>query len=159
MVFARKLLPRQWLFTKPRNGDTNFFVAGILQGDNTLAPYLFIIFLDYVLWIFEDLIKENGSSSKKTSSRRYPAENMTEADYADDQALVTNTQVQAEPILNSWEWTARGIGLYMNSNKTEYMTFKTKWAISILSGKLLKLVDQLQYLDSNISSTKSNFNV
>ena len=32
------------------DGDTDYFdtVAGVLQGD-TLAPYLFIIFLDYVL--------------------------------------------------------------------------------------------------------------
>ena len=32
------------------DGDTDFFniAAGILQGD-TLAPYLFIIFLDYIL--------------------------------------------------------------------------------------------------------------
>ena len=43
------------------DGDTDYFdiVAGVLQGD-TLAPYRFIICLDYVLWIFIDEIKENG---------------------------------------------------------------------------------------------------
>ena len=43
------------------DGDTDFFdiVAGVLQGD-TLAPYLFIICLDYVLPTLIDLIKENS---------------------------------------------------------------------------------------------------
>ena len=42
------------------DGDTDYFdiVAGVLQGD-TLAPYLFIICLDYVLRTFIDKIKEN----------------------------------------------------------------------------------------------------
>ena len=37
-------------FVRPPDGDTEFFdiIAGVLQGD-TLAPYLFIIVLDYVL--------------------------------------------------------------------------------------------------------------
>ena len=30
------------------DGDTDFFVGGVRQG-GTLAPYLFIIYLDYVL--------------------------------------------------------------------------------------------------------------
>ena len=43
------------------DGDTEYFdiVAGLLQGD-TLAPYLFIICLDYVLRTSIDQIKENG---------------------------------------------------------------------------------------------------
>ena len=43
------------------DGDTEYFdiVAGILQGD-TLAPYLFIICIDYVLTTSIDKIRENG---------------------------------------------------------------------------------------------------
>ena len=43
------------------DGDTEYFniVAGVLQGD-TLAPYLFIICLDYVLRTSIDKIKENS---------------------------------------------------------------------------------------------------
>ena len=43
------------------DGDTEYFhiVAGVLQGD-TLAPYLFIICLDYVLRTSIDKIRENG---------------------------------------------------------------------------------------------------
>ena len=48
------------------DGDTNFFdiVAGVLHGD-TLAPYLFLICLDYVLQTSIDLIKENCFTLKK----------------------------------------------------------------------------------------------
>ena len=55
------------------DGDTDFFdiVAGELQGD-TLAPYLFIICLDYVLRTSIDKIKENGFELIKKRSRRYP---------------------------------------------------------------------------------------
>ena len=44
---------------RSQSGDTNFFdtVAGVLQRD-TLAPYLFIIYLDYVLPTSIDLMKE-----------------------------------------------------------------------------------------------------
>ena len=46
---------------RSQDGDTEYFdiVAGVLQED-TLAPYLFIICLDYVLRTPIDKIKENG---------------------------------------------------------------------------------------------------
>ena len=45
----------------PLDGDTEVYniVAGVLLRD-TLAPYLFIIFLDYVHRTLIDLMKENG---------------------------------------------------------------------------------------------------
>ena len=46
-------------------------LAGILQGD-TLAPYLFIICLDYILRSSIDLTKENGFKLAKERRRRYP---------------------------------------------------------------------------------------
>ena len=44
------------------DGDIDFFdiVTGVLQGD-TLAPYLFILCLDYVYQTSINLSKENGS--------------------------------------------------------------------------------------------------
>ena len=74
------------------DGDTEYFdiVAGVLQGD-TLAPYLFIICLHYVLRTSIDKIKENGFELTKKRSRRYPATTITDADYADDIAILANT--------------------------------------------------------------------
>ena len=47
-----------------RDTDSFNIVAGILQVD-TLAPYMFIICLDYILQILINLIKENGFTLKK----------------------------------------------------------------------------------------------
>ena len=79
------------------DGDTEYFdiVAGVQQGD-TLAPYLFIISLDYVLRTLIDKIKENGFELTKKRSRRYPAKTITDTDYADDIVILSNTHNQAE---------------------------------------------------------------
>ena len=103
-------------------GDTEYFdiVAGVLQRD-TLAPYLFIICLDYVLRTSIDKIRENDFELTKKRSRRYPAKTITDADYADDIAILVNTPNQAETLLHSLVRTAAGIGLHVNAHKTEYM--------------------------------------
>ena len=84
------------------DGDTEYFdiVAGVLQGD-TLAPHRFIICLDYVLRTSIDKIRENGFELTKKRSRRYPAKTITDADYADDIAILANTPDQAETLLHS----------------------------------------------------------
>ena len=92
------------------------FLAGVLQGD-TLAPYLFIICLDYVLRTSIDKIKENGFELTKKRSRRYPATTITNADYADDIAILANTPDQAETLLHSLERAAASIGLHVNIYK------------------------------------------
>ena len=75
------------------DGDTESFdiVAGVLQGD-TLAPYLFIICLDYMLRTSIDKIKENGFELTKKRSKMYPAKTITDADYADDSDFGKYTQ-------------------------------------------------------------------
>ena len=52
------------------DGNTVFFdiVASVLQ-DNTFAPYLFIICLDYAFRTSIDLIKENGFTLKKSKKQ------------------------------------------------------------------------------------------
>ena len=139
------------------DGDTEYFdiVAGVLQGD-TLAPYLFIICLDYVLRTSIDNIREKGFVLTKKRSRRYPAKTITDADYADDIALLANTPNQAETLEHRLERAAAGIGLHVNAQKTEFMCFNQKGDISTLDGTSLKLVDKFTYLGSNVSSTEKD---
>ena len=79
------------------DGDTDYFdiVAGVLQGD-TLAPYVFIICLDYLLRTSIDKIKENGFELIK-KRRRYNAKTITDADYADDRDSGKYTQPSRNP--------------------------------------------------------------
>ena len=84
---------------------------------------------------------------------------MTDVDNADDLALLTNTPAQAKSLFHSLEQAARCISLHVNADKTEFMCSKQDGAISTLNVKPLKLVDLFPYLGSNISSTKSDFDV
>ena len=139
------------------DGDTEYFdiVVGVLQGD-MLAPYLFIICLDYVLRTSIDKIRENGFELTKKRSRRYPAKTITDANYADDIAILAKTPNQTETLLHSLERAATGIGLHINAHKTEYMCYNETGDISTLDGTSLKLVDKFTYLESSVSSTEKD---
>ena len=139
------------------DGDREYFdiVAGVLQGV-TLAPYLLIICLDYVLRTSIDKIRENGCELTKKRSRRYSTKAITDADYADDIAILANTSNQAETLLHSLERAVAGIGLHVNAHKTEYMRFNQAGDISTLEGTSLKLVDKFTYRGSSVSSTEKD---
>ena len=139
------------------DGDTEYFdiVAGVLQGD-TVAPYLFIICLDYVLRTSIDEIRENGFELTKKRSRRYPAKTITDADYADDIAILANTPIQAETLLHSLERATTGIGLHVNAHKTEYMCYNQTGYITTQDGTPLKLVEKFTYLGNSVSSTEKD---
>ena len=141
------------------DGDTDYFniVAGVLQG-YTLAPYLFIIYLDYVLRKSIDKIKENCFELTKKRSRRYHIKTITDSDYANGITILANAPAQVETLLHSLEWAARGIGLHVNAHKTEYMCLNQTGDISTLGGSSLKLVDKFTYQGSSVSSTKKDIN-
>ena len=75
------------------DGDTELFdiLAGVLQGD-TLAPYLFIIALDYCMRQALGKHPEIGFTIKPYSyrSRRVKAERISDTDFADDIALIAD---------------------------------------------------------------------
>ena len=142
------------------DGDTDYFdiVAGVLQG-HMWASYLFIICLDYMLRTYINKMKDNGFKLTKERSRRYPGQRITDADNADDIALLGNTPAQAETLLHSRERAAEGIGLHVNALKTEYMCFNQKGDISTQNGSSLKLVDKFIYLGSSVSSIETDINM
>ena len=129
----------------------------MLQGD-TLAPYLFIICLDYVLRTSIDKMKDNFKLNKERS-RRYSTQTTTDADYTNDITLLANTPTQAETQLHSLERAAADIGLHVNAHKTEYMCFNQRGNISTLNGSSLKLVDKFTHLGSTVSSTETDINM
>ena len=91
--------------------DTDYFsiVAYTLQGDS-LAPYLFIIGLHYVLRTSFDKMKDNGFKLEKERGRRYHAQTITDAVNADDPSHV-------ETLLRRLERAAGGIGLHVIEEK------------------------------------------
>ena len=131
---------------RSRDGEIGYFdiVAVVLQGD-TLAPYLFIICLDYVLRTSIDKIKEKRFELAKKRNRRYPAKTITDADYADDIAILANTPNQAETLLHSLELAAAGIGLHVNAHKTDACALIKHATISTLGSSPLKVIDNFTY--------------
>ena len=138
-------------------GDTEYFdiVAGVLRGD-TLALYLFIICLDYMLRTSIDKIRENGFELTKKRSRRYPAKTITDTDYTNDIAIQANTPNEVETLWHSLERAAAGIGLHVNAHKMEYMCYNQTGDTSTLDGTPLKLGNKFTYLESSISSTEKD---
>ena len=143
--------------TRSPDGDTDFFdiQAGVLQGD-TLAPFLFILSLDFVLQTSVDLHKELGLTLERARSRRYPAVKVTDADYADDLALFADKIADAEKLLHCLEAAAAVIGLHINAGKTEFMSINQEGQIKAMNNTPLKKVKQFTYLGSNIASTEQD---
>ena len=103
-----------------------------------------------------DKIRENGFELTKKRSRRYPAKTITDADNADDIAILANTSNQAETQLHSLERAAAGIGFHVSAPKTEYMCYNQTGDTSTQDGTSQKLVDKFTYLESSVSSTEKD---
>ena len=144
------------------DGDTDFFniTEGVPQGD-TLAPFIFIICLDYVLRKALDKNLDLGFTLTKQKSRRHPAKTITDADYADDLAVLADYLKDATSLLHSVETTAREIGLYVNADKTEFICLNqdTSDGMKSLNGKKISQVDDFKYLGSYIASTEHDIDI
>jgi hypothetical protein len=150
-------------FAKVQTADglTDFFktLLGVLQGD-TLAPFLFIIVLDYVLRNCMD--SEYGLTIIPRQTRRVPGVTVTDLDFADDLALMSNTIAGAKKLLHDLENAASLVGLSLNAKKTEYMTVNIDTpdeSISSLNGDNIKHVEDFKYLGSYIADSKRDFNI
>ncbi|KAI8507980.1 hypothetical protein Bbelb_142200 [Branchiostoma belcheri] len=101
-------------------GETDFFKieTGVLQGD-PLAPFLFIITLDYALR--KAVNSSDGLTLRRRQSSRYPAVVIPDLDFADDICLLEDTIRAAQSLLQRVESATQEIGLYLNSLKTKMM--------------------------------------
>ena len=147
---------------RSHDGDTKFFyiIAGVLQGD-TLAPFIFIICLDYVLRKALDKNIELGFTLTKQKSKRHTAKKIIDADYADDLAVLADYLKDATSLLHSIETIAREIGLYVNADKTEFICLNQVASENMksLNGEKVKQVDDFKYLGSYIASTEPDVDI
>ena len=142
------------------DGDTEFFeiLAGVLQGD-TLAPFLFIIALDYAL---REATREThtGFTLTPRQSSRHVATYITDTDFADDLALISDYLEEAQLLLLRLEVAAKTVGLHVNYKKTEYMLYNQPVGdLVTLGGNKLKQVDNFKYLGSWIQSSEKDMNI
>ena len=142
------------------DGETDFSerIASILQRD-TLAPYFFIVVLDYAL---QEATKDTstGFMLEKRQGSRKLAVYITDADFADDLALTSNNMEQAQLLLSRLEMAAETTGLHENCKKTEYILFnQDETYLKTLSGDLLKQVPDFKYLGSWIADSKKDMEV
>ena len=145
---------------KTEDGLTEAFciLAGVLQGD-TLAPYLFIIVIDYLMrQALEG--RDVGFTLRKRRSRRHPEVKLTDTDYADDLSLISDTVEQAQEFLTSLEGAAAAVGLHLNESKTKFMATGYEEPLLITSsGKHLEWVEDFVYLGAHLRSTEQDLRV
>ena len=141
--------------------------VGVLQGD-TLAPYLFIIVLD---WVLRNVLPDESLGAELippagTKSRPIPGTYLTDLDYADDIALLSNSVTNGQVMLLAIETWAAKVGLKINHSKTEYMLVGNWEAerstaagtrITLSSGSVLKEVADFKYLGSWLLNSTKDF--
>ena len=142
------------------DGPTDPFTTttGVLQGD-TLAPYLFVIVVDYILRQSVGFNNAKGLYIKPNKTQRDPAKFLTDLDYADDIALTAQIS-DAQQLLTSLEVASAKVGLMLNAKKTEYLVLNGDTedpAILARNGSVLKQVDDFKYLGSYVCDSKKDF--
>ena len=124
------------------DGETELFeiIMGVLQGD-TLAPFLFVIVLDYAMRKSIDGKEEKfGFTITPKRSRRVHAKTITDLDFADDIALLSNLIDQARELLLAVEQECKKVGLEINAKKTKFMSFNIdmEFQLSLVDGTGIK---------------------
>lgn len=150
-----------WAKVISPDGETEAFEikAGVLQGD-TLAPFIFIVVLDYCLRhaIPEERARDNGFTVQPRQSSRIGKKTITDTDFADDLALLSDTLEQAEELLLALEEEAAKVGLMINAKKTQYMSFNQQkdTALKTRNGSTLEEVKDFKYLGSWVASSEKD---
>jgi len=120
--------------------------TGVLQGD-TLAPFLFVVVLDYAM--------NQLSTSFGFTTHTNPRLVLQDLDFADDIALLdeTVTGVQ-EQHLADLHRNAKAVGLKINMNKTKLMAYPPlSHDVALSDGPTLQQVEDFKYLGSMMSTS------
>ena len=130
-------------------------VSVSLQGD-VLAPYLFIIVIDYVMVLSQ---QEFGFMYKKRTCRRSPDQVISDLDYADDIALLESSIKAATDQLKNVSNQAKHVGLEINKEKTDCIILNVQENVSglMLDSHQIKRVEDFKYLGFKIISSEADF--
>ena len=123
------------------DGETESFdiTAGVLQGD-TLAPFLFIIVLDYAQRkAMDGKEDELGFTITPRRSRRHPKEVLADLDFADDIALLSDEIEQAQELLLRVENECKKVGLGLNAKKTKCLAYNIQNPILLHTADITEL--------------------
>ena len=145
------------------DGETEQFeiTAGVLQGD-TLAPFLFIIVLDYAMRkaLANGKEEELGFTLNEKRSRRHPKEVLADLDFADDIALLADGIRQAQELLQRVEGECNKVGLRLNGPKTKYLVYNIdQHTLQTLDGTTLEVKDDFKYLGSWVDGAEKDISV
>ena len=128
--------------------------TGVLQGD-VLAPFLFIILVDYLLLNASEA--NTGAETHPRLSRRYPAKILNDLDFADDIALLETSIARAQLQLTRTSQAAADLGLTISAPKTEFMTINCHPNPPLqVYGSAIKHVSDFRYLGSMMKSSDSD---
>ena len=122
---------------------------------HTLAPYLFGIIIDYALTMTIGVKQEEQGFKKKYSriqgfkdrrrSRWYEPVILTDIDFADDIATISEEMDHAQDMLRSIELEGTKAGLKLNVKNTEMM-LSNQDVQNVKSKDGNKIVDNFKYL-------------
>ena len=131
--------------------------TGVLQGD-VLAPFLFIIVLDFVMLDAQSKNPAGGLVTHPRRSRRHQDIILNDLDFTDDIGLLESSIPRAQKQLSTTTDSAASVGLMINTDKTEYLTLNCPTNQHLMVGQIaLNRVDDFRYLGSMVVKSLSDF--
>ena len=85
---------------------------------------------------------------------------VTDLDFADDIALISDTAEKARELLLAVERECRKIGLRLNAKKTKVIAYNINdTTITTLGGEVIEVKEDFKYLGSWIASTEHDIKI
>ena len=129
--------------------------TGVLQGD-VLAPFLFVVLVDYLLKKATSQL-DSGAVTHSCLSRRDPAKSLNDLDFEDDITLLESSISRARVQLTKTAEAAADLGLVISAPKTEYMTVNCNPQPALqVYGDSINHESDFRYLGSMVASGSSD---